>query len=181
MLTITVPETRLFDPVSETFLYTKETELVLEHSLVSLSKWEMKYKKPFLNKQHTTDEIDDYIRCMTITQKVNPMVYYAITPQIRKTVIAYMDDPMTAAVIKENAQNQRASYRFITSDLIYYWMVALQIPFECQKWHLNRLLTLIRITNIEQSKDMKKSKTNPAEVARQHHSINSARRAAMHK
>lgn len=174
MLKITVPESRIWNPSTEEFMLVKETTLVLEHSLVSLSKWEMKYKRPFLNQKHTSEEIDDYIRCMTLTQNVNPMVYYVITPGIRNQVRDYMEDPMTAAVVREDPQAPQST-KFITSDLIYYWMVALQIPFDpCQKWHLNRLLILIKITNIEQKP---KKKQNPADIARQHHAINAARRA----
>lgn len=174
MLKITVPAGELYDPVTETFSYTKETILTLEHSLVSLSKWESKWKKPFLDQQHPVEQFDDYVRCMTITQNVDPSVYKALTNDIRKRVREYMEDPMTAAVVRENVNNMRPSTKFVTSDLIYYWMVALNIPFECQKWHLNRLLMLIRITNIEQKPP---KKGNKADSARQHHAINAARRA----
>lgn len=174
MLKITVPAGELFDPVSETFIYTKETTLTLEHSLVSLSKWESKWKTPFLNHEHSVLMFDDYIRCMTLTQNVDPNVYRVITPDIRKRIQEYMDDPMTAAIIREDPTNGRVSKEFTTSDLIYYWMVELGISFDCQKWHLNRLLALIRITNIKRKPP---KKTNRAEVARRHHDINAARRA----
>ena len=174
MLKITVPAGELFDPITETFSYTKETTLALEHSLVSLSKWESKWKKPFLDQQHTVDQFDDYIRCMTLTQNVDPSVYKVLNNDIRNRVREYMEDSMTAAVVRENTNNMRQSTKFVTSDLIYYWMVALNIPFECQKWHLNRLLMLIRITNIEQKPP---KKANKADTARQHHAINAARRA----
>ena len=188
----------LHDPITNLITYTKETTLVLEHSLVSLSKWESKWKVPFLNKEHTEQEFDDYIRCMTITQNVDPSVYLAITPELRKEIRDYIDDSMTAAVVHENKAHQtsygflvdssgnyvvhenkahQTSSKFVTSDLIYYWMTALQIPFDpCQKWHLSRLLMLIRIANIENkpSKDRKMSK---ADSARSHHATNAARRA----
>lgn len=173
MLKITVPAGELYDPVTDTFLYTKEITLTLEHSLVSLSKWESKWKKPFLNREHTVEMFDDYVRCMTITQNVDPNVYRVLTPSIRSRIREYMEDSMTAAIIHENAP-ERTSTKFTTSDLIYYWMVALNIPFECQKWHLNRLLTLIRITNIEQKPDKKMGK---AASARYSHATNQARRA----
>jgi hypothetical protein len=175
MLKITVPAGELHDPVTDFFYYTKETTIVLEHSLVSLSKWEAKWKVPFLNQEHPTHMFNDYVRCMTITQNVDPNVYLVLTPDIQRQIKNYIEDSMTAAVIHEtNPQHQ--STKFVTSDLIYYWMTALNIPFECQKWHLSRLLTLIRIANIENkpSKDRKMSK---AESARRHHAVNSARRA----
>ena len=166
----------LHDPITNLITYTKETTLVLEHSLVSLSKWESKWKVPFLNKEHTEQEFDDYIRCMTITQNVDPSVYLGITPELRNEIRDYIDDSLTAAVVHENKVPQTSS-KFVTSDLIYYWMTALQIPFDpCQKWHLSRLLMLIRIANIENkpSKDRKMSK---ADSARSHHATNAARRA----
>lgn len=176
MLKITVPAGELHDPVTDFFYYTEETTLTLEHSLVSLSKWESKWKVPFLNQQHPAHMFDDYIRCMTITQNVNPNVYLVITPEIREQIRKYIDDSLTAAVIHEN-KVQHQSSKFVTSDLIYYWMTALNIPFDpCQKWHLSRLLTLIRIANIENkpSKDRKMSK---ADSARSHYATNAARRA----
>lgn len=176
MKKITIPSVMLHDPITNLITYTKETTLVLEHSLVSLSKWESKWKVPFLNKEHTEQEFDDYIRCMTITQNVDPSVYLAITPELRKEIRDYIDDSMTAAVVHENRAPQSSS-KFVTSDLIYYWMTALQIPFDpCQKWHLSRLLMLIRIANIE-NKPAKDRKMSKADSARSHHATNAARRA----
>lgn len=174
MLKITVPGVLLHDPQTDRVFRIKETQLTLEHSLVSLSKWESKYHKPFLNQKISGDEFIDYVRCMTLTQNVDPNVYYGINTSVQKQIESYMDDPMTAAVIHDNDKD-RGSGEFVTSDLIYYWMVALQIPFECQKWHLNRLLTLIRITNIKQKPSKKES---AKEAARRTASINAARRAA---
>lgn len=175
MKKITVPVQELYDPKTGTFMCSKGATFTIEHSLVSLSKWEQKWKVPFLNKEHTTEEFDDYIRCMTITQNVDPEVYKWITPEIRNEIQEYMNDSMTAAVIHEN-QTPRHSTKFITADLIYCWMVMLRIPPEYQKWHLNRLLTLIRIVNIEQNPNKKMSK---ADSAKHHHSTNQARRARM--
>lgn len=174
-LKITVPAVLLHDPKTDRLFRIRETTLVLEHSLVSLSKWEMKWHKPFLNnKEITQDQFIDYVRCMTLTQNVDPNVYYGLTAPILEQIRSYMDDPMTAAVIKDDPK-ERSSSKFVTSDLIYYWMVELQIPFECQKWHLNRLLTLIRITSIEKKP---KKKETQQEAARRSHAINQARRAA---
>lgn len=174
MLKIIVPACRLFNPQDSTFSYAKPVVLTLEHSLVSISKWEQKWKKPFINREHTIDEFNDYIRCMTITQNVDQSVYDRIPDGFRDAVQKYIDDPMTAAVIHDDGKTKRST-KFVTSDLIYYWMVEAGIPFTpCEKWHLNRLLTLIRIIGIERKTDNKMSK---AESARQHASINRARRA----
>ncbi len=178
MLKIIVPAGELFDPKTETFIYTKPVELVLEHSLVAISKWESKWEIPFLNTELTIEQFVDYVRCMTITQNVDPNVYLTMNQTVMNRIRAYMDAKMSAAVIHSDRQNNRSSTKFITADLIYYWMVALQIPFECQKWHINRLLMLIRIAEIEQNPNKKLSK---AESAKKSQAINAARRAKMKK
>lgn len=173
MLTINIPETELFDERTNEFIYVKAQTLQLEHSLVSISKWEAKWKKPFISKQNkTVEETIDYIRCMTITQNVKPEVYRALTNSMIKEVEDYIGDPMTATTFKDD---KKGGNKVITSEVIYYWMTALNIPFECQKWHLNRLLTLIKVASIENSP---KKKMSPSEVMRQNKSLNAARRKA---
>ncbi|MBR4430998.1 MAG: hypothetical protein IKU36_01725 [Bacteroidales bacterium] len=182
MLEIIVPKTEeLWDPVHEIFLSTKETKLTLEHSLVSLKKWESKWKVPFLNnKQMTEDQLRDYVKCMTITQNVDPLVYYALTQENLKAIVEYMEDPMTATVINErNLPKGKGGtgQKVITAEMIYYWMTALNIPFECQKWHLNQLMTLIKVASIEQQPPKQMSKRD---IMAQNKSLNAARRARMH-
>lgn len=147
--------------------------LQLEHSLVSLSKWESKWNKPFLsNTDKTFEETLDYIKCMTITQNVKPEIYMLLNQEHIKQVNDYIAAPMTATVITEE-KNGKRSRKIVTSEVIYYWMIALQIPVEFQKWHLNRLLTLIRVCNIENSPPKKMSK---AETMRHNAALNAARR-----
>lgn len=155
MLTITVPEVESYDPVTETFFSTKEQKLTLEHSLISISKWESKWNKPFLDKYNkkTLEESRDYVRCMTITQNVDPLVYYALTDQNYQDIMAYMQQPMTATFF--NDENRRPSREIITAEIIYYYMIALQIPPEYDRWHFNKLMTLIRVCN-EKNKPPKK-------------------------
>lgn len=149
MLTITVPSAEWYDERSERFYNSKEQVLQLEHSLVSISKWEAKWKKPFLGREEkTAEEIIDYIRCMTITQHVDPITYYALTDKNIEEVTAYIKDSRTATWFRQE-QNRSFSREVVTSELIYYWMIALNIPVEFQKWHLNRLLTLIRVCQIK--------------------------------
>ena len=175
MLTISIPERELFDEASGEFINVKAQNLVLEHSLVSISKWEAKWCKPFISKdQRTNEEVMDYVRCMTITPNVDPMVYKVLTPENLKTINEYIDAPMTATWFSED-KNRKINREVITSELIYYWMVALQIPFECQKWHLNRLLTLVRICNIKNQPPKKMSKRD---IMSRNRSLNAARRAA---
>ena len=176
MLRIDIPRSELWDEVNEEYVYIDKQTLQLEHSLVSISKWESKWHKPFLSeKQKTRSEILDYIRCMTITQNVNPNVYLGFTNVLIDKVNKYIEDPMTATTFRED--KKRSSREIITSELIYYWMVAYGIPFECQKWHLNRLLTLIRICGIKNQEPKKMSKKD---IMGKNAAINAMRRSKMH-
>lgn len=180
MLKIIVPGEELYDPIKERFYIIKSTELTLEHSLISLSKWEMKHKKPFLPSSPlapvkvTPEEMLDYIRCMTLTQNVDPNVYNALTKENIEEIKAYMADPMTATTIAKKPGAKRGQQRTITSELIYAWMAILRIPYTCEKWHLNRLLTLIQVTSIEQEPP---EKMDPKRMMSQQKALNSARRA----
>lgn len=176
MLQITIPETELFDEARQEFIYVKKPMmLTLEHSLVSISKWESKWKKPYISEEEkTTEEVLDYIRCMTITQNVDPQVYYALTEENFKEITAYIEDPHTATTFNEIGTPRKKSSEGITSELVYYWMCAYQIPFEAQKWHFNRLMTLIHIASIKNNSDKKMSR---AEAMRSQREINAMRRA----
>lgn len=177
MLELTVKGRELFDEINGIFIYTRDQTIKLEHSLVSLSKWESKWKKPFLTKNEKTDEeIIDYLRCMTITQNVDPMMYKMLTAEDIRKVVEYIDDPMTATRITSHASG-RVKDRILTSELIYCYMIQLGIPFECQKWHLNRLIKLIEVCSIEGQPGKKMSRND---VFSQNRSLNAARRAAMH-
>ena len=157
MLQITIPETELYNNDTQEFIPVKEQVLQLEHSLVSLSKWESKWCKAFLGKQEkTSEETLDYIKCMTITQNVEPEVYNRLTNDNIIQINKYIEAPMTATTFLDDkaAKNNRET---VTAELIYYWMIALNIPFECQKWHLNKLLTLIRVCNIKNAPPKKRS------------------------
>ncbi len=162
-----------WDETNNEFIYPKEQILQLEHSLVSLSKWESKWCKPFLTKQEKTrEETLDYVKCMTLTQNVNPEVYNYLTDYCIDQINRYIDAPMTATTFLEN-KNKKRNREQVTAEIIYYSMIALNIPFECQKWHLNRLLTLIRVCNIKNSPPKKMSKR---EIMRRNSALNAARR-----
>lgn len=176
MLQITIPARELFDEETQMFIVTKEQNLTLEHSLVSLSKWESKWCKPFLGKNDkTVEETLDYIRCMTLTQNVDPNVYRVLGNDNLNKIVEYIKAPMTATWF--NDENERPNREVVTSELIYYWMIAFNIPVEFQKWHLNRLLTLIRVCNIKNKPPKKMSKN---EIMSRNRSLNAARKAAMH-
>lgn len=177
MLEITVPAIDLFDEDKEEFIQTKETVLKLEHSLVSISKWESKWCIPFLDKsiKKTREQTIDYIRQMTLTQNVDQLVfeYIYVYPNLIKEIEDYIDAPMTACWFS-NENNPGGSGEIVTNELIYYWMITLNIPVEFQKWHLNRLLTLIRVCNIKNTPGKKMSK---AEILRRNKELNAMRRA----
>lgn len=177
MLQLKIPDSDLFDEGEQKFIRVKGQTLALEHSLVSISKWEAKYKKPFLSTtEKTVDETIDYIKFMTITQNVDPVIYKVLKPDHVKQVMAYIEDPMTATTISRK-EGQGYSRTVTTSEVIYYYMTAYQIPFDpCQKWHLNRLLMLIRVCD---EKNSPKKKMSRRDTAAQNRSLNAARRARL--
>lgn len=174
MISIYIPETEYFDESKSEFVSIKEQTLLLEHSLISVSKWESKWHKPFLEKNDkTTEEVLDYLRCMTITQNVDPNVYYNISESDILKIKDYIDDSMTATTFSNQGRPNR---QIITAEIIYYWMVSFNIPFECQKWHLNRLLTLIHVCSIKNQPSKKMSK---ADIRSRNAALNAARRAQL--
>ena len=176
-LTLIIPKTDdLWDPVKEEFVTQPAVTLHLEHSLMSVSKWEAKYHRPFLYRQDkkSSEEMLDYIRMMTFSSKVDDSVYYRITQEQYDQISAYIEDPMTASTVRETGSPSR---EIVTSELIYYWMISLNIPFECQKWHLNRLIMLIRVCSAKNAKPRKMSK---GEIRRRNSALNAARRAQVH-
>lgn len=176
MKTIIIPASECYDEESERFINIKEQKLVIEHSLVSISKWESKWKKPFISTaEKTMEELQDYVRCMTLTQNVNDDVYKAIPVNIMNEIIEYMNDPMSATWFSDiDKKHNGRNGEVITSELIYYWMTAANIPMECQKWHLNRLMTLIRIAGEKNQPPKKMSKND---ILKQNKSLNAMRRA----
>lgn len=174
MLQLTIPiSPEGWDEKTERFVEPRTVTLQLEHSLVSLSKWEAKWNKPFLVKSDKTfEETVDYIKCMTITKNVDPEVYNHLTEENIREVYKYIESPMTATTFSNEKQG-RANREIVTAELIYYWMIALNVPVEFQKWHLNRLITLIRVCNIKNSPPKKMSRR---ETINQMAALNAARK-----
>lgn len=172
MLTIKIPDREWFNDATQEFITVKGTTLQLEHSLVSLSKWEAKWNVPFLSKdEKTIEQTLDYIRCMTITQNVNPMVYEQLSEENIEQINKYINTSMTATTF--NNLDIKSSREIVTSELIYYWMITLNVPMECQKWHLNRLLTLIRVCN---AKNAPPKKMSARDIMSRNSALNAARR-----
>ena len=178
MLSIEIPiSPEGWDEKKQEFVTPKTKVLQLEHSLVSLSKWESKTEKAFFsNEEKTFDEVLDYIKCMTLTQNVNPEVYNHLTEKNVADINEYINAKMTATNFsKTNAKG--GSREVITSELIYYWMIKLNIPVEFQKWHINRLLTLIRVFEI---KDTPPKKMSQREIMSRNSALNEARKKKLH-
>ena len=178
MLKIEIPADEYWDESKCEFVNSKGQTLQLEHSLVSISKWESKWHKEFLsNKPMTHEETIDYVKCMTLTQNVDPEVYERLSRENIEAIKAYIEDPMTASSVRDEKPQGSANKERVTSELIYYWMIALNIPMECQKWHLNRLLMLIRICN---AKNTPPKKHSTRDLYRHHNAVNAANRKRFH-
>ena len=172
-ITIKVPAAELWDPVKEQFVSIKEQTLLMEHSLLSVDKWESRWKKSYISSENKTPvEVIDYLKCMTITKNVDPYVYYAIPASELKRIDKYISDPMTATTFNDRNE-KRGRKEVITSEIIYWQMTQLNIPLEWEKRHLNKLLTLIRVAAIKSQAPQKMTK---ADIARQNKALNAARR-----
>lgn len=173
MLPIAIAAGEMWDSAKEEFVYSTKRSILLEHSLISISKWESKWNKPFLSKEPMTPiEFLDYIKCMTLTQNVDPMVYEFLSDDNIDDILNYIDAPMTATIVRDDPSSD-VGKEIVTSELIYYWMVTFNIPFECQKWHINRLITLIKVCETKNKPAKKRSRKD---VASQYAALNEARK-----
>lgn len=167
-----------YDESRNEFIHVEPQALQLEHSLLSIAKWESKWNRSFLNDgPKTSTEKMSYLEDMTLTKNVNPNIYKVMSTKQRRQIDAYCKLPMTATTISNTGSKKGGPKKIITAEIIYYWMVSFNIPFECEKWHLNRLLMLIQVCS-EKSKSPKKE--SPKEAAARHRAINSQRRRPRH-
>ena len=177
MLSIEIPEREFYDETKEEFIKIKKATLNLEHSLVSISKWEAKWHIPFFESEKTPEQAIDYIRCMTLNHEIrnDSLVYQALTLEDINKINEYIDNPMTATTIKDVAGSRRQS-QLVTSELIYYWMISYNIPSSYEKWHINRLIMLIRVCSEE---NKPKRKMTQKEIMAQNKARNAARKAKL--
>lgn len=184
MLTIDVEGGKEWDDDKECFVNKKPIHLTLEHSLISISKWESKWCKPFLsNVPKTEEESLDYIRCMAITQNVTIDTIKQLPIEKIQEVNSYIENPMSGTTFSDyRPQSRRGTKRpeVTSSEQIYYWMIAYNIPFECEKWHLNRLMNLVKICGIEAEKQdpNSKKKMSRSEILARNKALNAQRRKA---
>lgn len=175
MIRISTSDGEIFDEQTQEFRTVVGQTVLLEHSLRSLAKWEARWKKPFLSKNEKTKaETIDYVRCMSLTPGVDPSIFETLTDADLNKISEYINDPMTATTFSDHGQKKPPSREIVTAELIYYWMVALQIPFECQDWHLNKLLTLIHVCEIK-NQPKKKNKNTRDDINRRN-ALNRARK-----
>lgn len=172
MLTIIVTDVENFDENTQSFMETKGFIIELEHSLASISKWESEFEKPFLaSDPKTQDESLGYIRCMCLGSDVTTDMLSRLSPKQMSQINAYINAKMTATWFTERPQAGKAR-EIVTSEVIYYWMSALTLPFGCDQWHFNKLLTLIKVAN---SKNAPQKNTPRRDMAAQRRSINASR------
>ena len=180
MLTIVIPENDYYDPQTNVIKTNPACTATLEHSLISISKWEAKWRQPFLStfskESFSMDMYRDYIACMSVTP-VAPEIFVGLTPDNMNAIKQYIDNPMTATTFSQRGPQGPVSRGAVTAEVLYYRMFSNQIPIECQKWHLNRLLTLLRVFDIKNSPPQKMSRKDTASRNSQ---LNAMRRAQMH-
>ena len=173
---IYIPEQEFYDEKNNTFIDIKAQTILMEHSLVSLHKWEQKWHIPFLGSYKTPEQMKDYLKYMTITQNVDPLVYDLMPPVEIKKINDYIANPMTATTFS-NIDKKKKNRDIITAEIIYYWMIKLGIPVEFQKWHLNSLMTLIEVISLKEAPE---KKMGTQEALRRQRELNAARRARLH-
>lgn len=177
MYKLEIPEREGLNLKTNEFINVKACTLHLEHSLLTISKWESKWHKPFLSGEtHSEEESLSYFKCMCLDKDVDPNVWYLLTPLEKSGILRYIDDPMSGTTFRKEP-NAEGNDEIMSSELMYYYMAQNQIPFSCEKWHLNRLLTLLRICGIK-NKVNDKPKSSQSQLLNKYASMHAARKKA---
>lgn len=173
-----VPEREGLNQKTNEFITTKPCILRLEHSLIAISKWESKWHKPFLSgEKHTTAEMRDYVRCMCLDSNVDENVFKVLNAKEIMEILEYIDDPMTGTTFGKQ-DDEEQNHEIMSSELLYYYMLANDVPFECEKWHINRLLTLLKICGIKNKAMDTKPKHSKSELLQKYAAIHAAKKKA---
>lgn len=178
MLTIDIPDKQGFDEATNSFVYIQGCTLKMEHSLASVAKWESKFGKRYFDEknQKTGEETIEYFRCMTLNENVDPRIYTFLTAEQVSEIVSYINNPMTGTTFSD-ARKRRGRAEKVSAEILYWKMAYYGIPFECQYWHLNRLMALLRVCDIKNSDGAKGSRMTRNEIYKQNHALNAARRA----
>ncbi len=180
MLILVIPESEYYDESKNRFFKIEETTLKLEHCLRSISKWEETWRIPFMGKLSKTPiQLMDYVRCMTINGEFPRFIYESLTTEQIQKISEYMETPQTAVYTDTSKSNTRSRNETVTNETIYYLMAANQIPFECQDWHLSKLLALLKVCAARNGKPKKRTKSEMADLTRRYADLNAQRKAQM--
>lgn len=173
---IHIPKREIYDEEKEMFIDVNEYNLTLEHSLLSISKWESKWHVPYITKKEkTSEQVLDYIRCMNTGKPIPEEVYNYIPGEELDKIVKYINDPMTATTVK--TRNNEQNREILTSEVIYYYMFECNIPKECERWHINRLMTLIGVFGVKRDTGTKLSRS---EAIARNKMINERNKAKYH-
>lgn len=178
MLELVIQGDEGFNEATGEFEYTKNVSLQMEHSLISIAKWEAKHHKAYLSRKRdkTYEEMIDYFRCMTINKNVDPSVYYRISKEQMVEIEHYINDPMTATYMPQDDDSPGGVSDTITAELIYYWMISYNIPPDYRRWHINQLMALINVCSRKNSPPKKRS---TEAIQRRNARLNAERRARL--
>lgn len=179
MLEIHIPELEFYDESNNEFFTRKPLDVSLAHSLISISKWEGIWKKAYFPSSYQEGlqgglEELSYVECMIIGKTPSYVPMYLLQNHKRE-LHEYINDTQTATTLHQLGPRKGVTPT-ITSELIYYWMIKFGIPFECQRWHVSRLLALIEVCNNKEN--AKGNKMNPVDSARYRYELNKKRLAA---
>lgn len=176
MLKLTIHGTEQFDEASNEFFTPADVNLELEHSLISLSKWEAIWEKPFLSaEEKTTDETFSYIECMCLTPDVPPETFRRLRGDHLETINKYIEAKMSATWFTDAPAPKGRSREVITAEIMYHWIVAFTLPLDVENWHLNRFFTLVKVCNEKNAPPDKKKKMSPQQIMERNRALNEKR------
>lgn len=175
----------LFDEETNTFLHPVGKKLHLEHSLLSISKWEAEWEIPFLNTDKTSEQSLSYIKCCVLDDDFDELLLNTLSDKNILDFNAYLSKGMTAKKIidlrsslsQKRKSRRPASQKALTSEDIYYSMIQFHVWKECEEWPLQRLLSLLQLCSLKSNSTGEMSKSDQAKFYREE---NARRKAKYH-